>query len=221
MHPEIEKLIDLAIADGQITDKERNVILKKAADFGVDSDEVEMVLDGKLHQQEASKPKLREKVGYIKTCPACGASVKSFQFKCEDCGHEFIDDNHLEELDKMKIKISNVQHEYNELSFKQKLWITPLKMEKDILDTYSIPKTKDALMSFILFASARTRPTLLQFTTGPGSTMYKNTFSQLLASNPWFVKLEEALRTANLVFKADTEFQNKIQQISQEFKITL
>ena len=50
MHPEIEKLIDLALADGQLTDKERNVILKKATELGVDTDEVEMVLDGKLHQ---------------------------------------------------------------------------------------------------------------------------------------------------------------------------
>lgn len=63
MHPEIEKLIDYAIADGQITEKERNVILKKAAELGVDTDEVEMVLDGKLHQLEASKPKQKEKVG--------------------------------------------------------------------------------------------------------------------------------------------------------------
>jgi uncharacterized tellurite resistance protein B-like protein len=30
MHPEIEKLIELALADGQITEKERNVILKKS-----------------------------------------------------------------------------------------------------------------------------------------------------------------------------------------------
>jgi uncharacterized tellurite resistance protein B-like protein len=57
MHPEIEKLIDLALADGQITEKERNVIFKKAAELSIDADEVEMVLDGKLHQLEANKPK--------------------------------------------------------------------------------------------------------------------------------------------------------------------
>jgi hypothetical protein len=41
MHPEIEKLIDLIIIDGQITEKVRNVILKKAAELSVDSDELE------------------------------------------------------------------------------------------------------------------------------------------------------------------------------------
>ena len=80
MHPEIEKLIDLAIADGQIKDKERNVIFKKAAELGVDFDEVEMILDGRLHQLQASQTKSsKEKNGNIKTCPACGAHVKAFK----------------------------------------------------------------------------------------------------------------------------------------------
>ena len=56
-NPEIKKLIDLAIADGQVTEKERNVILKKATEFGIDTDEVEMVLEGKLHQLQANEKK--------------------------------------------------------------------------------------------------------------------------------------------------------------------
>ena len=75
MHPEIEKLIYLALADGQITEKERNVILKKATELGVDSDEVEMTLDGKLHQLEANKPKEKEK--YEKYIPDCYKTTPS------------------------------------------------------------------------------------------------------------------------------------------------
>ena len=88
MHPEIEKLIDLGIVDGQITEKERKVIQKKAAELGVDADEVEMTLDGRLYQLEASKPEEKEKVGKIKTCPACGAPAKAMEVACV-CGHEY------------------------------------------------------------------------------------------------------------------------------------
>jgi hypothetical protein len=91
MHPEIEKLIDLALADGQVTEKERNVILKKAAELGVDRDEVEMILDGKLHQIHATKNTINTntKEGIIKKCPHCGASIKAFSEKCEACGEQF------------------------------------------------------------------------------------------------------------------------------------
>ena len=89
MHPEIEKLINLALADGQITEKERNVILKKATELGIDADEVEMTLDGKLHQLEGNKPKQKDKTGIIKKCPACGAATKAFSKSCDACGNEF------------------------------------------------------------------------------------------------------------------------------------
>lgn len=48
MHPEIEKLIKIALADGQVTDKEREIILRKAEKLGLDVDEVEMYLEGIL-----------------------------------------------------------------------------------------------------------------------------------------------------------------------------
>jgi hypothetical protein len=48
MNPEIEKLIEFALADGVITDKEREVIRKKAEKLGEDPDEAEMILDAKL-----------------------------------------------------------------------------------------------------------------------------------------------------------------------------
>jgi uncharacterized tellurite resistance protein B-like protein len=108
MNSEIEKLIDLAIADGQITEKERNVILKKATELGVDNDEVEMILDGRLHQMDANKPKLKEKVGNIKTCPACGASVKTMEAVCSLCDHEFSNLRTNSELLKLLVEIEKV-----------------------------------------------------------------------------------------------------------------
>ncbi len=49
MNPQIEKLIDLALADGVLTEKKREILTRKAIELGEDMDEFEMVLEGKLH----------------------------------------------------------------------------------------------------------------------------------------------------------------------------
>ncbi len=82
MHPEIEKLIDLAIADGHITEKERNIILKKAAELGVDADEVEMIIDAKMHLKE------KETIGSQIKCPSCGKRISGLAKTCS-CGYVF------------------------------------------------------------------------------------------------------------------------------------
>jgi hypothetical protein len=133
MHPEIEKLIELALADGQVTEKERNVIFKKAFELGVDADEVEMVLDGKLHQLEASIPKEKEKVGNIKTCPACGASVKAFQITCDDCGHELNGTKANVTISKLLEELKNSKEEKHE----------------NIINCYPIPINKEDLFEFL------------------------------------------------------------------------
>lgn len=52
MHPEIEKLIEMALADEQVTEKEREIILRKAEKLDLDLDEVEMYLEGKINENE-------------------------------------------------------------------------------------------------------------------------------------------------------------------------
>lgn len=57
MHPEIERLIEMAISDGHVTEKEREIILRKAEKLGLDVDEVEMYLEGILESTN-SNPEL-------------------------------------------------------------------------------------------------------------------------------------------------------------------
>lgn len=96
MHPEIENLINMALADGEVTEKERAIILRKAESLGEDKDEVEMILDGEIallrKDQNSTQSNLSSKSnkeGNLKKCPSCGAPVKSFSNNCLDCGHEF------------------------------------------------------------------------------------------------------------------------------------
>lgn len=64
---ELEHLIDIAIEDGIITDKERCVLHKKATMLNIDPDELDMVLESRLRgrqviEEESSTENLPEKV---------------------------------------------------------------------------------------------------------------------------------------------------------------
>jgi len=93
---ELELLIEAALADGILTEKEKQVLFKKAQSLGIDLDEFEVVLDArliKLQKEEKEKaaksaPK-SEKLGDVRKCPQCGAVIGSFQMICPDCGFEF------------------------------------------------------------------------------------------------------------------------------------
>lgn len=93
---QLEELIDAALEDGVLTEKEKQVLFKKAQSMGVDLDEFEMVLDARLvkiqkaekEKQPTSAPK-SIKIGDVKKCPACGAIVQSFHGICHECGYAF------------------------------------------------------------------------------------------------------------------------------------
>lgn len=91
--PELEKLIELALEDGVVTEKERSVLMRKAKEAGADLDEFEMILDAKICQvQKAStpiSPKSNNNYGEVRKCPACGATVTGFSTTCPECGYEF------------------------------------------------------------------------------------------------------------------------------------
>ena len=92
--PELEQLIQYALEDGVLTDKERSVLIRKAQAAGADLDEFEMILDAKLHEVKkaaaAVAPKSNSnKHGEVRKCPACGAMVSAFSTRCSECGFEF------------------------------------------------------------------------------------------------------------------------------------
>lgn len=54
---QLEKLIDLALIDGTLTDKKKQILMKKAEQMGIDLDEFEMVLEAKLYSKNQENPK--------------------------------------------------------------------------------------------------------------------------------------------------------------------
>lgn len=92
----IEGLISAALADGVLTEKEKQILFKRAEAEGIDLDEFEMVLDARLVELEKSSKAAAaksapesDKFGSVRKCPACGAMLQSFQTTCSECGYEF------------------------------------------------------------------------------------------------------------------------------------
>jgi hypothetical protein len=116
---QLEKLIEMTLLDGELTEKEKQVLFKKAETFGVDLDEFEIVLEARLFERQQSikktdstsaEPK-SDKYGDIKKCPACGSIVGAFQGICSDCGHEFTNIDSVSSVQKLYTELMRVEEE--------------------------------------------------------------------------------------------------------------
>ena len=109
MKKELELLINYAIADGIITEKEREILRKKAVEMGVDPDEVEMVLEGRLGEK-IQRENFNALKSQMRKCPNCGDVIPITSGVCPSCN--FVIDNQgkdiklLSDLDKLYVQIS-------------------------------------------------------------------------------------------------------------------
>ena len=183
-NPELEQLIDAALADGELTEKEKQILFKKAQSFGVDLDEFEMVLDARLvkvkkaaEEKAASSAPKSNKLGDVKKCPSCGAMVQSYQGVCPECGYAFegVDANSaVKELSNLLQKESDHK-----------------KMEK-IIDNYPIPMEKASLLAFVTWLR-------------PQSTDNKNPLA-----NSYYKKYAECVNKIKVSFSNDKDLQQFI-----------
>ena len=113
--PELEQLINYALEDGVLTDKERSVLMRKAQAAGADLDEFEMILDAKRHevqkkaQEKAAAPKPNSKYGQVRKCPACGAMINALTTKCPECGYEFSNVEAVQSASQLFEKLQNIE----------------------------------------------------------------------------------------------------------------
>ena len=157
---ELEQLIDAALADGVLTDKEKQILFKKAESFGVDLDEFEMVLDARaLKAQQAQQPvrPAKEKLGNIVTCPACGAHIPGGNAVCPECGHVFNNIEANSSVTRLNKRLEEVEKKYSkkEKKTKQSFWdADTTDCDRDdemarVVNRFPIPNSRGDLLEFL------------------------------------------------------------------------
>lgn len=186
---QIEALISAALTDGILTEKEKQILFKKAQAMGIDLDEFEMVLDARLIETQRAEQEKREnsspksdKYGDVRKCPACGAIVGAFKGNCPECGYEFSNVDANLSSKKLYESISKVE------SNTQKI---------ELIETFPIPNTKADLLEFLTALKPRI--------TDPNSKF----------SNSYYKKYAECIEKAKVSFIGDKQLQPFVDEFTQ------
>jgi len=228
---ELEKLIEMALIDGDLTEKEKQILFKRAEKYGVDLDEFEMVLDARLFERtrslnqekyESSAPK-SNKFGNIKKCPSCGSIVESFTVKCPDCGYEFSGvaaNNSIEKLFKL---LNDAESERTEKSAMQSFISEAFdlggldkvgKKKKEIISNFPIPTTREDMLEFLSLALPKAKKIGNFFTQNQPENKVHNNFVPV-----WRAKCEQIIMKAKFSMKDDKEALNQIINYGNEIGI--
>jgi len=239
----LEKFIEMALMDGELTEKEKQILFKKAEALDIDLDEFEMVLEAKLYEKQQSiksektetiaAPK-SDKYGDIKKCPACGAMTQSFQTKCPDCGHEFsnIDANvSIERLFKMLDEAENQRDDKVTAGgvigglFKNSMGGGAIsnalgggsktdKRKKEIISSFPVPNTRSDILEFLSLAYPKAKSLGNFLTKNNQEYIEHNEFAPV-----WKAKCEQIIMKAKFSMKEDKKALEEIMQYAKELKI--
>ena len=233
---QIESLINAALADGELSEKEKQILFKKAETSGIDLDEFEMILEGRLFEKQQSLNKKdaepiaapkSDKFGDVKKCPACGAIAQSFQTKCSDCGHEFSNLDANVSIGKLFEMLNACENERKDSSnsitgaiggaiggimaksLGQGDRVTEKK--KSIISGFPIPNTKDDILEFLSTAipNAKQKGNFLT------KQQPENKSHNDLAPT-WFSKCEQIVMKAKFSMKEDKKTLEEIMSYAKE-----
>lgn len=161
----IEALIDAALMDGVLTEKERMILFKRAQAEGIDIDEFEMVLNARLIEMENAKKKVApksEKLGSLQKCPACGAMVTGGSAVCQDCGYAFNSSEALVSRERLYELIVKIDKEY---VVETGILVDPRRanagkasLKATAIVNFPVPNTRADLLDFLSFLSALANP---------------------------------------------------------------
>ena len=216
---QIEALISAALTDGVLTEKEKQILFKKAQSMGIDLDEFEMVLDARLVQlkkeekekADKSAPK-SNKYGDVRKCPVCGALVPALAGACAECGYEFsnVETNFSSaKLSKLLLEAENAKYNiqkgfWEDLTMDSKQYQHEIdklknKAKKQVIEQFPVPMTKADLFDFMHYVKPHIK------------------WGKL--SRPYRKKMSECLSKARMLYSKDVDFEKLIIDVERDLNI--
>lgn len=210
---ELESVIEAALADGTLTAKEREVLHKRAAAEGVDPDELDVVIEGRLAKMKREEDWLRpappsDKFGDVKKCPRCGEPVEPMAVKCSACGYEFRNVDALKSSQRLAEKLEAIEVAYRGkkieenigFGMKQDMTRPRIALEQvTAIKNFPVPTTKEDLLDFAISMQSKWNSSTLGDVQAGLKSAYK-------------AKYDECVNKAQILFPNDPMFQGVFEQ---------
>jgi len=216
--PQLEKLVDMALEDGVITEKEKDILVKRAKLLGIDLDEFEMYLDSRLASLsniQNTTPN-QKKFGDLLKCPSCNASVPSLTIICKDCGFEFRNVSANSSVKEFSEKLGKATKIHSKTINKESGSSEAEEACLQIFDSFPIPSTKDDLMEFALYLAPKIKTYTLtsDIDSGVPRTMFLNRQNYL-----YITKFKQIILKTKTICIDDPSFKNSIINLIESRKI--
>lgn len=213
---ELEEIIEAALADGVLTDKERAVLHKRAQAEGVDPDELDIVIDGRLAKMKKQEDWLRpappkeaanQKLGNVLKCPSCGSPVVGGSAVCPECGYTFSNVGANSSYEKLANKLEAIDVAYRDkTSFTIPLYgvSKAVKEKASVIRMFPVPNTRADLLEFLGAMSAQL-----------DSMKQANSmqaFEDQMLRKAYEAKFNECVNKARISFSNDPDFAPYLQK---------
>ena len=218
---ELEEVIEAALADGVLTDKERAVLHKRAQAEGVDPDELDIVIDGRLAKMKRQEDWLRpappkeatnQKYGNVLKCPSCGAQVVGGSALCPECGYAFSNVGANSSYEKLSAKLEAIEVAYRDKSsISIPLYGVSNKVKEmaNVIRMFPIPNTRADLLEFLASMSAQ----ISSMKEGQSIQV----FEDQMMRKAYEAKYNECVNKAKISFANDPDFAPYLQKKSGFF----
>ena len=222
MHTELETLVNNLLSKGELSERSRDLLMKKAEQLSVDAIDFELELEGIIADYKAitKSPLVKSNnEGDLKKCPACGAPVYSFVSKCGDCGHEF---RNIEAVSSIKALHLELQKGEDDERNKPRSWAEKMDGElavakavanrhKSIIASFPVPNAKEDLLEFLSIANSEASKKLGFF--------ISSVHPEAVLKNAWKSKCEQLIIKSRLTFSDDKKVLAEIENYAKQLGI--